>query len=58
MHLASIDLVLIVIYAPFVLAIQGTLAPVAVLGMNVNLDWGAVMAACGLGVLYLAYRNS
>jgi hypothetical protein len=41
-----------------ILAIQGTLVPVAVLGVNVNLYWGAAMAACGLGALYLAYRNS
>jgi hypothetical protein len=41
-----------------ILAIQGTLVPVAVLGVNVNLYWGAAMATCGLGMLYLAYRNS
>ena len=40
------------------LAIQGTLVPVTVLGLNVNLYWGAVMAVCGGATLYLAYRKS
>jgi hypothetical protein len=41
-----------------ILVIQGTLVPVTVLGLNVNLYWGAVMAACGVGALYFAYRKS
>jgi len=40
------------------LAIQGTLVPASVLGLNVNLYWGVTMAACGAAALYLAYRNS
>jgi len=41
-----------------ILAIQGTLVRANVLGLNVNLLWGAVMTTCGIGALYLARRNS
>ena len=37
-----------------ILAIQGLIAGATVLGLNVNLYWGAVMTVCGLTVLYLA----
>jgi hypothetical protein len=37
-----------------ILAMQGLLAPVTVLGLNVNLYWGAVMTVCGLALLYFA----
>ena len=35
---------------------QGAIVPVDVLGLNVNLCWGAVMTACGLWALYMARR--
>ena len=41
-----------------ILAIQGVIAGAKVLGLNVNLYWGAVMIACGLGALYLARRKA
>jgi hypothetical protein len=41
-----------------ILAIQGAVVGAPVLGFNVNLDWGAVMIACGAGVLYLARRHA
>jgi len=41
-----------------ILATQGLLAGATVLGLNVNLYWGAVMIACGLGALYLARRKA
>jgi len=41
-----------------ILAIQGLTADVRVLGLNVNLYWGAVMFGCGLGALYLARRKA
>ncbi len=39
-----------------ILVVQGALAQAIVLGINVNLYWGAVMIASGLGVLYLARK--
>jgi len=41
-----------------ILAIQGLTADVRVLGLNVNLYWGAVMTACGLATLYLPHRRA
>jgi len=41
-----------------ILAIQGVIAGAKVLGLNVNLYWGAGMIACGLGALYLARRKA
>ncbi len=41
-----------------ILALTGAIAPSPVLGLNVNLDWGAFMIACGLGTLYLARRRT
>ena len=41
-----------------ILAIQGLTADVRVLGLNVNLYWGAVMTACGLATLYLPPRRA
>jgi len=41
-----------------ILAMQGGIAGAKVLGLNVNLYWGAVMLACGLGALYLARRKA
>jgi hypothetical protein len=40
-----------------ILAIQGATAAVKVLGLNVNLYWGAVMVTCGLSALYRARRK-
>ena len=37
-----------------ILAIQGLIARATVLGLNVNLYWGAVMTVCGLTVLCFA----
>jgi len=41
-----------------ILVIQGLSARAKVLGLNVNLYWGVVMIACGLGALYLARRKA
>jgi hypothetical protein len=41
-----------------ILVVQGALARTMVLGLNVNLYWGAVMIACGLGALYFARRRA
>jgi hypothetical protein len=41
-----------------ILAIEGAIAEAKVLGLNVNLYWGAVMVACGLGILYIARRKA
>jgi hypothetical protein len=37
-----------------ILAIQGLIAGAKVLGLNVNLYWGAAMMVCGLTALYFA----
>jgi len=37
-----------------ILAIQGLTAEATVLGLNVNLYWGAAMTVCGLTALYFA----
>ena len=37
-----------------ILAIEGLIAGAEVLGLNVNLYWGAVMTVCGLMTLYFA----
>jgi hypothetical protein len=39
-----------------VLAAQGAIVRATVLGLNVNLYWGAFMIASGLTALYLARR--
>jgi hypothetical protein len=41
-----------------ILALQGATVRATVLGLNVNLYWGAVMTACGLAALYLARRRT
>jgi len=41
-----------------ILAIEGAIVRATVLGLNVNLIWGAIMTACGLGALYLARRRA
>ena len=41
-----------------ILAVQGAIAQTMVLGLNVNLYWGLIMMACGLGALYLARRRT
>ena len=41
-----------------ILAIEGAVVRATVLGLNVNLYWGAFMTACGLGALYLARRRA
>jgi hypothetical protein len=41
-----------------ILAMQGAIAEVKVLGLNVNLYWGAVMVTTGIGALYLAHRKT
>ena len=40
-----------------ILALQGALVGTTVLGLNVNLYWGAVMLVCGLGAIVLASRG-
>jgi hypothetical protein len=40
-----------------ILAIQGAAVQAKVLGLNVNLYWGAAMTVCGLAALYLARRK-
>jgi hypothetical protein len=39
------------------LAVYGLASPHDVLGLNVNLIWGAVMSVFGFGMLFLAYRK-
>jgi hypothetical protein len=39
------------------LAVQGAMVDAKVLGLNVNLYWGAAMTVCGLAALYLARRK-
>jgi hypothetical protein len=41
-----------------ILVMQGASTDVKVLGLNVDLYWGAVMMVTGLGALYLARRRS
>ena len=41
-----------------ILAIQGLIADVRVLGLNVNLYWGAAMTVCGLAAVYYARRKA
>jgi hypothetical protein len=41
-----------------ILVLEGAIVRATVLGLNVNLYWGAVMIACGLGALYLARRRT
>jgi hypothetical protein len=41
-----------------ILAIQGVIADVRVLGLNVNLYWGAAMTVCGLAAVYVARRTA
>lgn len=41
-----------------ILAVEGAIVHATVLGVNVNLDWGIVMIACGVGALYLARRRA
>jgi hypothetical protein len=39
------------------LVLQGAIVGATVLGLNVNLYWGVVMIAGGVGALYLARRD-
>jgi hypothetical protein len=41
-----------------ILTIQGAIVRADVLGLNVNLYWGLVLIASGLGALYLARNNA
>jgi hypothetical protein len=41
-----------------ILALQGAIVRTSVLGLNVDLYWGVVMAVCGIGALYLARRRA
>lgn len=41
-----------------ILAVQGLTAGATVLGLNVNLYWGAAMTVCGLTALYFARRRA
>ena len=41
-----------------ILVVQGVTVGATVLGLNVNLYWGAVMTACGLAALYFARRKA
>jgi len=41
-----------------ILAIEGLLVQATVLGLNVNLYWGAIMTACGIVALYFARRRA
>ena len=40
------------------LALQGAIVGATVLGLNVNLYWGALMAMCGIAALWLARRSA
>ena len=41
-----------------ILAVQGAVVEAKVLGLNVNLYWGAAMTVCGLAALYFARRKA
>ena len=41
-----------------ILATEGLIAGAEVLGLNVNLYWGAAMTACGLAALCFARRKA
>ena len=41
-----------------ILAVHGAIVQAMVLGLNVNLYWGVIMIACGLGALFLARRRA
>ena len=41
-----------------ILAVQGAMVEAKVLGLNVDLYWGAAMTVCGLTALYLARRKA
>jgi len=41
-----------------ILAVQGAVVEAKVLGINVNLYWGAAMTVCGLAALYFARRKA
>jgi hypothetical protein len=41
-----------------ILVLQGAFVHATVLGLNVNLYWGGVLIACGLGALFLARRSA
>jgi hypothetical protein len=41
-----------------ILAFEGAMFRATVLGLNVNLYWGAVMIVCGLGAIVLARRRN
>jgi hypothetical protein len=41
-----------------ILMVQGAVVQAKVLGLNVNLYWGAAMTVCGVAVLYLARRRT
>ena len=40
------------------LALQGAIVGATVLGLSVNLYWGALMAVCGIVALWLARRSA
>ena len=40
------------------LALQGAIVGATVLGLNVNLYWGALMVMCGIAALWLARRSA
>ena len=40
-----------------ILVLQGAIVGTTVVGLNVNLDWGAIMIVFGLALLYLARRR-
>jgi hypothetical protein len=40
-----------------ILAIDGAIVQARVLGLNVNLYWGAFMFVCGVGSLYFAWHR-
>lgn len=40
------------------LALQGAIVGATVLGLNVNLYWGALMTVCGIAALWLARRSA
>ena len=41
-----------------ILAVQGAIVRATVLGLNINLYWGAAMTVCGLVALYFARRKA
>jgi hypothetical protein len=57
MHLSPIDIALIAIYAGGILVVDGAVEHAMVLGVSVDLWWGAAMLENGLALLAFAHAR-